>query len=154
MRDYLTGIVAACMIAVLAGALTGKNKPIVRLVSGLMVLIVTAAPLLKLSTGRLERLFSDLRVEGYSPEETETRRRALLKEQIEHSAELYIEQQADALGFQITARVTATSEEYPKPEHVLLLGSCNGELLRQLREKIVQDLGVSEKEVEWKRYET
>ena len=111
MRAYLTGIVAACMIAVLAGALAGKNKPIVRLVSGLMVLIVTAAPLLKLSTGRLERLFSDLRVEGYSPEETETRRRALLKEQIERSAELYIEQQAEALGFQITARVTATTEE-------------------------------------------
>lgn len=155
IRTYLISVIAVCMLTVPAMLFVKKELPgrVVKLVGGVMILMVTVQPLIRLDGIDFTKLLDELD-ETYSldmeqiSETTQTRLSAYVKQ----AAEQVIEEKATELGAILQAEVTVSEDEYPIPQRVKLVGSLTSSQLNEISQYIQTALGIPPEQQEWKRY--
>lgn len=155
MREYLLGVVAACMICVLAMQMVrgGSTRRLIRFAGGLLILLVVAQPLLKLSSQNLSHYLEELEeIWGADTASLEEDSQQALARHVKQTTQRYIEQKATELGATIQAEVTLTQEEYPTPWSVRLTGSATSEQCKELSLYLSRDLGIDAQRQEWNLY--
>ncbi len=156
LKTYLLSVVAVCLIAAIAGALV-KNPligKILRLVSGILVLLVVVSPLLEvdldtIATAMRENFSSD----SSMLEDVRESSQRQLAEQIKRATELHIEQTAANMGVLIQAKVRVNDDKIPTPISVEMIGVLEAEELATLSEYIAKNIGIPKERQEWRGYE-
>ena len=143
MKQWISGIAAASVLAAMAMALTPKGsvRQVTRLVCGLMCALAVAAPVTKLDLGRISAGIAKYEQRAREiTSQAEEEGKMLDRTYIEERCQAYILSKAAQLGAPVTeARVTARWEEddmvwYPWtvtldcPRHAALAGLIEGEL--------------------------
>jgi hypothetical protein len=143
--------VAVWLLAALALAVVRQERirGLVRLISGLLVVLVVLRPLPSLNWAKLsEELFSVADGEfDSSAVEKEYQRR--LRENIQNNTQRYIEEKAAELGAFVRAEVELSEEEYPVPIGVRLVGIVDYRQLTELSTFISESLGIPMERQEW-----
>lgn len=154
VREYLISIVAACMLSVAACAMVRQPlvQKAVRLIGGLLVLFVVAAPLVRLDFAALtEKLtISD---GGFDAQTAQEERHEAWKKHIKQTAEQYISDKAAELGATLRVTVEVSDDEIPVPVGVTLAGTANLAQRAQLEQYLAQELNINAEGQEWKLYE-
>lgn len=157
VRNYLIAVVAVCMISVLAAALV-HNSPlnkIVRFVSGILILLVAASPLLTLDTDLLaEKMEKYLGGRSFRTDEIQENTRQQLALHIKETTETYIENKAAELGAAIQAEVTLDNGEYPTPNGATIIGTLTPTQRTALAAYLTDSLAIPAEQQEWKLYGT
>lgn len=155
VRSYLLSVVAVCMLAVLANVLVKQSsiQKVVRLITGLLIVLVVLAPLLSVDIEALGEQLLALTEGSYDSAEVENNYQNRLRQNIKETTEQYIENKATELGAYIQAEVTLSDEEYPIPSHVRIIGSLNYEQIQALTGYLTNSLGIAPEQQEWKTYE-
>lgn len=155
VRGYLLSIVAACMIAAISGVFIRNHMAakVLRLISGVLILLVVVSPLLGLRAESLTDLFDSSGYSEFSPEDAKMQSRLLLAEQIRKSSEKHIETIAAELGLTIQARVTVSDGNLPKPVSVEFIGTGTPEQMKKLSDYVSSGLEIPEENQRWKLYE-
>ena len=156
VRSYLLCIVAACMIAAMGRVFVRSNmiSKVLRLTSGILILLVAAAPLLRLKSEDFPRLFEKIDTEQFLKEDAELYAQNALSEQVRKSFERQIESVAEKFGCSVRAEVQVSSEKVPQILGVEIIGSAGPEQIADLSEYITEILGVPPEDQEWRLYET
>lgn len=153
MREYFIRLTAVSIFTVILRKLapSGESGRAIRLSTGIVILLVAFAPLaeadLVSAAQQVVRSgFSDL----LSTRPVDLEANSLLEGLITQEAEAYILDKADAMGAEISARVSTKIEDrYPIPWSVQITGSVTGEQKNTLRQIIETDLGIPEERQEW-----
>lgn len=156
MRDYLSAIVAACLLLVPATALVRREslRKLLRMLGGALLLLVILRPLVGLDmqalAAQLRQLEGDyaLDVDGLT-QNIQNQMASYIKE----ATEAYIEEKAEALGALLQAEVKLSAGEYPTPVSVRLIGTATPEQVAQLGELLAQELGLPSEKQEWRLYD-
>lgn len=155
IRGYLVSVVSVCMLCVPAGVLVKKEsmQKIVRLLSGVLVLLVVLRPLLHIDmedvSKKLEEVCREYSFDtGQLKTDTQNQMAAYIKE----ATQTYIEEKAAALGALVKAEVTLSEEEYPVPVGARLTGTVTPEQLGELRKILETELNIPKEQQEWNLY--
>lgn len=147
IRQWLLGMACAAMAAALAQSLApeGGPKRICRLASGLVLLLATVQPLLRLDEGALARLAGDFpaSVGGYT-DALEEENDLLYQSIIERQTAAYISDKAAQLGLscQVEVRYQYDQDATPYPYEASIRGEWTQEQRQQLERILEQDLGI------------
>lgn len=144
------------MIAAI-GRVFVKNQMIskvLRLISGILILLVAVSPLLKLKSKDISSIFDEIGTEQFSPEEAEKCAREALAAQVRKSTEQQIETVAEKFGCDVKAHVEVSSEKIPQLLSVEIVGTAAPENMEELSEYLTQILGVPPGDQVWRLYET
>lgn len=155
VKTYLISIVAACMIGVVAGAFVQKSplQKIIRLVSGIVILLVAVVPLLRLDMRDFSEVLSRFDAAYVlDTDQIAKTQSELLGKHVRQTSEDYILRKAEELGAKISAEVTVTQEEYPTPLSVVLTGSVTQSQREKLSEYIQTALGIPAERQKWRLY--
>ena len=151
LREYCTSIVATAMIGVIVCALVenAKIRSILRITTGILVLIVLLRPLVNLDPEDLSiRIQSS--IEGQiQTENYQELYRKKLKEQIQTTTEKYIRDKASALGAHIEAFVTLSDDTYPVPTAVEIMGKMTEMQKEELADYLTHQLGIPPHNQRW-----
>lgn len=144
IRQWLTGVTAAAMLAAAAKSLLpgGAAGKIAGLTGGLVLLLAVLRPVGGLDEGRLEAAFAPYRGAwtDYEAALPETGGDSWMQAVIEESCGEYIEGKAGQEG--ILCRADVTCGETGKPERIVLRGSWTRGQQAWLEEMIERDLAV------------
>ena len=147
IRQWLLGMACAAMAAALAQSLApeGGPKRICRLASGLVLLLATVQPLLRLDEGALAKLAGDLpaSVGGYT-DALEEENDLLYQSIIERQTAAYILDKAEALGVscQVEVKYRYDQDGAPYPHEARFRGTWTQEQREGLEEMLEEDLGI------------
>lgn len=147
VRSWLTGIVAAAVVAALADSLIpeGAVKKLGRLTGGLLLLLAVLSPIGALDSRDLTEILLDYRIQSQSYSAAlETENAQLIKTIIEQETAAYIQDKAAELGIQCRAAVTCTESEdgIACPERVVISGTLTQGQIEQLEHLIEQELAI------------
>ncbi len=151
LRTYLSCVVAVCLLATLAMAMVQQERigGVVRLISGLLVVLVVLRPLPSVDlTGLTEKLFS-IGGREFDEEAVQREYQARLRENIKRDTEHYIEKKAEELGAFVRAEVELNDEEYPIPVAVRLIGLVNHRQFPELSRFVREGLGIPIERQDW-----
>lgn len=154
VRTYLLSVVAVCMLAVLAVSMVREQsvQKVVRLIGGLLVLVVTVSPLIRLDRKTLSRYVTDSLSEyGIQTQEQEVHER--WKEHIRATTEAYISEKADQLGATLKVTVTVSDDEIPVPTAVRLVGTADVFQRAELTKCLAEELNISAEGQVWELYD-
>lgn len=156
VRTYLVSVVAACMIAAIGSVFVRNHMSarVLRLISGVLILLVAVSPLLKIRSRDISEFFSAEGISDFSAETENIKVQEALAEQIRKSAEKHIESIASGMGMTVQARVTVSREKIPKPVSVELVCTAEPGKVKELSDYIATGLGIPAEKQEWRLYET
>ena len=156
LREYLGSVVAVCLLAALAMAMVQQEKMrgIVRLISGLLVMLVVLRPLPGLDWSELTQSILSLTDSEFDSTVAEREYQARLRENIKETTEQFIEEKATALGTFVRAEVERSDEEYPVPVAARLVGIVNHNQFVELSRYMSESLGIAAERQEWTMDET
>ena len=154
LRNYLISVVSVCMIAAIASvmikdAMIGK---VVKLVSGILILLVVISPLLKIDFANV----SDsgvLNMDSEMIEQAQSQSHELFAEQIKQATQTHIEQIAARYGITVQAEVKVDDSDIPTPIEVDIIGVLQADQIVTLSEYIEQNIGISPNHQHWRSYE-
>lgn len=153
VREYLLGIVACALLTALCTAILpeGGCRRAAGFVCGLLMLLCTVRPLLRLDTTQLAQAVSRVQMQA---EQTRTgvtvQNRALTADIIKQTCQTYILDKAESLGLALTAEVTVESEgAYPYPAAVRLTGAPTAQQKLALTRYIAGELAIPEEAQTW-----
>lgn len=154
LREYLLFIVAACLIASLASgmvksALVGR---VVRLISGILILLVTISPLVHVDLKDISDTMSKTG-DTSAISDVQERTKQQFASQIQAATEEHIEKIAEQMGLVVQAKVTLDDAQIPTPIAVELIASLQPEQIVSLAEYIEQNIGISKENQRWRGYE-
>ena len=142
LRQWLTGVTCAAMIAALADSLTpaGTVKKIGRMAGGLLLLIAVVQPVLEVDFSALASASVPLELEESHLEKTNLE---LMKTIIGQETGAYILDKAAQQGIACQVTVQAAGEgEWPVPETVTVQGTLTGEQREALERQIEADFAI------------
>lgn len=153
LRDYLWGIVAAallCGIACTLGPQNGLLKQVMKLMTGMLIVLAVLHPWVNIS---LDDLFgwSELitsQGEAFVAQGADLGTQAYL-DGITKRVEAYILDEAGRLGAQVEVQVELSDGELPLPVRVAVSGSLSPYAKGQLERLLTQDLGINREEIQW-----
>ena len=151
--EYLLSVVSVCVLAMLVTHLfkSSTTANVIRLISGLLILLVVVAPLSGADLSELAELIKphDTQMLDDAKENAHERFAA----QVAKSTELHIEQIALGFGFEVKASVSVSQDELPKPIRVQIIGTPPPEGMKKLSEYIENNLAVPRDSQTWRSYE-
>ena len=144
LRQWLTGVTCAAMIAALADSLTpaGTVKKIGRMAGGLLLLIAVVQPVLEVDFSALASASVPLELEESHLEKTNLE---LMKTIIGQETGAYILDKADELGIPcqgVTVTCSVTEDGVPYPSAVEIAGPLEKEERESLSRVIETDLAI------------
>ena len=156
LREYLGGVVAVCLLAALAMATVQQDRirSVVRLISGLLVVLVVLRPLPSLDWSELTDRFLSLAGGEFDSEGVQQEYQKRLRENIQETTQRFIEEKAQELGAFVRAKVELTDEEYPVPAAARLIGIVNQNQFLELSRYMSESLGIPAERQEWTMNET
>lgn len=156
VRSYLLCIVAASMIAAISRVFVRSPmiSKVLRLISGILILLVAVAPLLKLKSEDFSNLWGEIESEQFLKEDAELCAQNALAEQVKKSFEKQIESVSEKFGCSVKAEVQVSSEKVPQILRVEIIGAAGPEQMADLSDYITEILGVPPENQEWRLYET
>ncbi len=151
LREYLGSVVAVCLLAALAMALVKQERirGLVRMISGLLVVLVVLQPLPGLDWTELTEGLLSLTGSEFDTAGVQQEYQSRLRENIKANTEHFIEEKAVALGAFVKAEVELSEGEYPVPVAVRLLGIVDQSQLMELSRFISESLGIPTERQEW-----
>ena len=147
IREYFLQIVAVCMIAAICNSIV-KNQLIarvIRLVSGILILLVVIAPLAKVDIASLSDVF------GETTQVDKDAYHTAFCEQVQAATQEHIERIAQEYGVCVKTEVTVSDDEVPIPVGITIIGSPNVQQFSQLSDYIESQLGIPKEEQVWRR---
>ena len=151
IRSYLGSVIAVCLLATLAMALVRQERAhgLVRLISGLLVVLVVLRPLptvdwTELTEGLLSIGGSEVDRESFQQKYQDS-----LRQNIRTNTQRYIEERAAAMGVYLQAEVELSDDEYPVPVAVRLVGIVNHDQWMELSLFLKDSLGIPVEKQEW-----
>lgn len=155
VRTYLLSIVAACMISAVSGVFihSRMTAKVLRLISGVLILLVVVSPLLGLRPESFKDLFDSSGQTEFLPEEARAQAQTLLADQIRKSTEKYIETKAAEFGLAIQAHVEVSDGNLPKPVSVEFIGTGTAEQMKKLTDYVASGMEIPAENQRWKLYE-
>lgn len=153
IRDYLFSVIGGAMVCGVVLNLTpeGKFRQISKFLCGLFLTISLLHPLSEMDLSRIAstwQLPTDISAEDISAM-AQDYSRSLLSERIKREAEEYILDKATDLGVSITADIHLSWDDIPIPTEVILSGSSDPTVKKQLETLIAQDLGIAKENQTW-----
>lgn len=154
VRQYLLSITAAAIICSIVNRIIGKNGTygaIVKLISGLFLVITVISPFTNLQITDLTAYMAGLSVDADSAvlDGQQTAKDAV-SEIIKAEAEAYILDKAASLELCVEAEVMVSDTDIPQPCAVTLKGSASPYARQRLQQLIANDLGIPEENQAWK----
>lgn len=156
LREYLLSVVAVCMICAVASVML-KNQmlaKVLRLVSGILVLLVVITPLLKIDLQDIsENMRRSLSADSQSFDVIRSNAEIQLAEQVKTATEKHIEEIASRYGMSLQARVKVDDSQLPTPIEVELIGVPDPDTVGAFTDYIVQNIGILKENQHWRGYE-
>ena len=156
IKEYLLSVVAVCMICAVANVMV-KNQmfgKVLRLVSGVLILLVVIAPLLKVDlqdiSNQMEQMLSG---DSTSLADVKKDARVQFAQQVKNATEKHIEQIASRYGMTVQATVTVDDSQIPTPIAVELTGTVDPNTVGEFMDYISQNIGISKENQRWRDYE-
>lgn len=154
IREYLLSVTAAAIICAIAKNMVGEKGiggRIIRVVTGLFLVITLLSPIVKIRLENIENYFEDIRFdsEGIVSNGSEMANDALgsiIKEQ----TEAYILDEATRLGTQLDVEVKLSDSYPPEPCQVVMKGSVSPYQKQNISLYISHYLGIPQEHQIWK----
>lgn len=159
IRDWLIGIIAAAMLAALAGYLTPKGpiSSIGKMVGGLGLMLCLLRPVAGVDLTSISQILTESRQNSGMYETTLEETNAELQQSIiEEQAAAYSMEQASAMG--IDCRVTILCQrngtEVPYPKEALVIGDLSSGEKQKIQTMLETELAIAPECVYWKMEES
>lgn len=153
LREYLLALIACALLTALCMALLpqGGVRRAGGFVCGLLLLLCTIRPVLRLDSGALAQAVSRAAMQAEAARTgVEVRNRTLVAAIIKENCEAYILDKAAELGVAVTADVTVAGEDtYPYPAAVRLCGDAAPQQQLALTRWIAASLAIPEEAQTW-----
>lgn len=147
LREWLLGLLAAAMLGMVCQGLSGEDSPVLRLTTGLVLLLVLCSPVVSFDLGDVSQLLAETRAEA---EAITADTDAALAARISEQTEAYILDKAAEMGLALSAEVTvAEGEYYPYPAAVALTGRTTTAQRADINRWIREDLAIAEEDITW-----
>ena len=153
IKDYLLSIIVAAVISGIATSVVGKKwtvGSVIKLLTGLFLIITVISPWTKLNISELTAYFSDyssqaedMAAQGQTVAQSEIA--AIIKEQVE----AYILDKASLLGLDVAVQVTLSETDPPTPESVTIQGAVAPYAKTRLEQILDTDLGIAKENQHW-----
>ena len=154
LREYILGIAAAAMICAITLGFAGKGtmKPLLKLICGLVLTAAALKPVLAFSSGELDFLTEDYRLQAEQTAEAgEEMAAKSLAAIIRENTESYILEKAKQIGLDIEAEVELGNGVPPIPRSVRIRGEIPPYQKTMLSWILREDLGIREEDQLWER---
>lgn len=154
LRQYVISVVAAGFICgiVLGMFPKGKERELVKMLSGLFLAYTVLSPISRLDVSSLADIgitFTDDAAQTAALGESYSKK--ALRDIIKAEMEAYILDKAAALGASITADVSLSGDDIPVPVGVQVTGAFSPYTMQQLTAMIQEDLGIAKENQLWTR---
>lgn len=149
LREWLLGLMAAAMLGMVCQGLGGDDSPVLRLSTGLVLLLVLCSPVVRFDLGEVSQLLSQTRAEA-SAITAEADNNDALAARITEQTEAYILDKARDMGLALEVSVTVEQGVYyPYPAAVVLTGRTTTAQRRSINQWLGEDLAIAEEDVTW-----
>jgi len=154
LRQYILSVIAAALISGIVIRLVNpktQHGAIVKVLSGLFMVVTVISPLAKLRLSNISAYINDLEMASQSVTENGENMAydsmcGIIKEQTES----YILEKASSLRLQISVDVKLSNDTVPVPAEIVLTGDASPYAKAQLKVYIANEFGLSEECVIWK----
>lgn len=156
MRQWVLSVACGAMIVTILQALLPKNGigAVGRLASGLVLLLVTVQPLIRLDAEEMAAALTGYRLtqQGYA-EELNEMNRDILEKIIEEETEAYILDKAESIGIacQVTVIYEWSEDGIPYPAQAQIVSDASAEEEKRLSRILEADLGIPPEAQVYKR---
>ena len=153
LREYLLSLTASALFcAVVVGFVGEKGSlgKIVKLITGIFMMLTIASPFARLDISGWTDYFDGLTAQtGAAVEGGENFARESLEEIIKEKTQTYILDKAKDYGAHITAEVTVDGSDLPVPCGVRIRGSISPYGRKQMEVYICDELGIELEAQQW-----
>ncbi len=154
IREYLLSVTAAAIICAIAKHIVGEKGSggkIIRVVTGIFLLITLISPIMRVRIESIEEYFNDIRFDADSiaANGSEMANDALGKI-IKEQTEAYILDEATRLGAQMDVEVILSDTYPPEPRQVVIKGSASPYQKQNISQYISHYLGIPQENQIWK----
>lgn len=147
LREWLLGMLAAAMLGMVCTALGGEDRPVLRLTTGLVLLLALCSPVFSFDLGDLSQLLAQTRAEA---EAITSDTGDALRERISEQTSAYILDKAAEMGLALSVEVTVVEGEfYPYPAAVTLTGRTTTAQRSQINRWLQTELAIAEEDIAW-----
>ena len=153
---YFTSVIATVLIGVVVTELIKEPRlhTIIQMILGVLILLVILRPI---TTVKPEVLMDE--IEGLFREEIQISEyvslyQDKLREQVKSLTEEYIRKKGESMNASIRVQAELSTEGYPVPEKVLIIGILTWEQRQSLEEYITQEFGISRENQRWELYDS
>lgn len=153
IREYLLRIVVCGVVCGIAVGLTGNSGAsgkMVKLITGICMLITVINPIMQIRIDDWGAFLGGISADAEAfVEQGENVSAAALEEIIKAKTQAYILDKADSFGASLSVEIGLTDEQYPKPDSVRISGSISPYGKKQLQSIISNDLGIALEDQVW-----
>ncbi len=151
MRAWLLGLCAAALLGVVCSTAAGEDRPVLRLTTGLVLLLVLLSPVVDFNLSELSEIWAESRYLAENvAKNAEIESQAALMEGISAQTEAYILDKAQDMGLHLSVEVTVVmGERYPYPAAVALTGRSTTAQRQQINRWLREELAIAEEDVTW-----
>ena len=154
ISQYLLTVVSAGIICAICSGMISKKgtyAAIIKLLTGLLMLLTMLAPLTKLNIQDLTAYFNDLSFDGTANAQAgEAMAVDATESIIKENVKAYILDKASALGLDVEVDIALTEDTPPLPRSVTVTGAVSPYAKQVLTKVISDDLGIPEEQQLWK----
>jgi hypothetical protein len=153
IREYLIGVTAAAILCGIATAMSGEKGflgSVMKLLTGLLMALALVSPWVKISLNDLFGWTDDIKTDANAIVQQgqsigEETYRKVIKERLE----AYIQDEAQALGLDLSVEVSLAEEGTPVPVAAELSGSASPYLKQRLALFMDKELGIAKEDQTW-----
>lgn len=153
VREYLLGITAVALVCGIVKMLLpekGTFGTVIKLISGVLMLLVAIKPLVGLSGDALFAWTDEISADAQSiVADAEISSKEAIRVRIKEQAEAYILAKAESMGAEIEVSVTLSEESMAVPIGVRIEGSISPYAKQVMTQTIANDLGIEKGAQQW-----
>lgn len=153
LRDYLLSIVAVSLLVSVTTAVIRQDtvKRIVNMVGGLLIVITTISPLMKINGESVTKAIWKMQLDAEAVSNgVEFGSKALMQQVISDKCTTYILDKAETLGLDLRVEIDLEEDDQiPYPAGVTVYGRWSPTEQRILSDYIYEQLGIPPQRQEW-----
>lgn len=153
IKNYLISVIGAALISGIASSVVGKKGVVgslIKLITGLFLMITVIAPWTKLRIKDLSAFYSDFSVEAsHITAEGEAIANQEIASIIKSQVEAYILDKASALNLNLEVEVKMSATQPPIPESITLKGTVSPYAKHYLEDILCNDIGIAKENLLW-----
>lgn len=153
LQNYLQSICVTAVICAIAGSILGGKSftsGIIKIISGVFLLITLISPLMAVRIRDVEEYFRDVQFQSQNAANTGAEMASEeLKERIIKNSQAYILEEAVRLELDVDVEVKLSDDVPPKPCQVKIIGEVSPYKKTVLSSYIVNHLGIPMENQQW-----